>query len=69
VDFPNDFLDLLRGCGGWNGFVRLLTQGLKPLLNTLRDGTTEVVSSRTHRSPKGVFSFAMASRRLMETPW
>ena len=31
-------------------------QRLKPLFNTLRDGTTEVVPSRTHRSPKGVFS-------------
>src|SRR6266542_7056700 len=35
---------------------RRAPQGLKPLLNTLRDGMTEVVPSRTHRSPKGVFS-------------
>ena len=35
---------------------RRAPQGLKPFLNTLRDGTTEVVPSRTHRSPKGVFS-------------
>src|SRR5437763_12273959 len=31
---------------------RRAPQGLKPFLNTLRDGTTEVVPSRTHRSPK-----------------
>ncbi|PYU87808.1 MAG: hypothetical protein DMG08_27240 [Acidobacteria bacterium] len=30
----------------------------KLLLNTLRDGTTEVVPSRTHRSPKAYFHIA-----------
>ena len=30
-------------------------QGLKPLVNTPRDGTTEVVPSRTHQYRKLIF--------------